>query len=284
MFDAASRSDRPTRQRANGSLRVAFKTRGAATVLDRLYQQGCLKARFPAVHGDAWMTAVTVNSSGGVTGGDRLDQRFIFAPRTTASVSAQAAERFYRAEPGVGPAELRCAIELHHRARAEWLPQETILFDGCALNRALDVSMALDAHFLGVEMLVFGRHAMGETVREGSLRDTIRLRRDGTLVWHEAVRINGAVDAILARKAVANGARAVATVLYAAPDADARLAAAREVCQTASADGTEAGCSAFDGLLVTRVLAPDSLALRRSVTTILTALRDGRALPRVWLC
>jgi urease accessory protein len=284
MFDVASRSDRPLRQRAVGSLRVAFKTRGEESAIDRLYQHGCLKARFPARERGAWITAVTLNSSGGVVGGDRLDQHFTFAAGTRVSVCAQAAERFYRADPETGPAELRCDIELEPDARVEWLPQETILFDGFALRRRLDVAMAANAYFLGVEMLVFGRAAMNETVRWGSLRDLIRVRRDGALIWHDAVRIEGAVDAILARKAVANGARGVATVIYAAPDAEARLPLTREACDVARANGVEAACSAFDSLLVLRVLAPNSLSLRQGVTTILTSLRDGRPLPRVWLC
>ncbi len=61
-------------------------------------------------------------------------------------------------------------------AAAEWLAQETILFDGCALDRRLDVELAPDSWFLAVEMLVFGRAAMGEVVREARLRDVIALQ------------------------------------------------------------------------------------------------------------
>ena len=64
-------------------------------------------------------------------------------------------------------------------ASLEWLPQETILFDRCALDRRLEIDLAADARFLGVETLVFGRTAMGERVREGYLRDLIRVRQGG---------------------------------------------------------------------------------------------------------
>ena len=300
MFDAVSRSDGPARQRAIGSLRIGFKMRGAETVLDTLYQQGCLKARLPAVEAGAWRGAVTLNSSGGVAGGDRLDTAITLAAGTQATISAQAAERFYRALPGDGPAIVRTQASVGPGARLEWLPQETILFDRCALDRRLDVAMAEDAWFLGVEMLVFGRLAMGETVRTGSLRDLIRIRRDGRLIWHDAIRMDGKIDAMLHRQAVANGASALATIVHVGPDAMARLDAvratgggdapvladedSRSMTEARVDTTTEIGASAWDGMLITRVLATTSAALRARVALVLHVLRDGRPLPRVWLC
>ena len=315
MFDAVSRSDGHTRQRAIGSLRIGFKLRGAETVLDTLYQQGCLKARLPAVEAGGWRGAVTLNSSGGVAGGDRLDTAITLADGTRASISAQAAERFYRALPGGSPAVVRTQASLGAGARLEWLPQETILFDRCALDRRLDVEMAEDAVFLGLEMLVFGRLAMGEAVRTGSLRDLIRVRRGGRLIWHDAIRMEGEIDAMLRRPAVANGARALATIVYVGPDAEARLDAVRAIGGGDAPDGvdghagipadghhdgrnlagayppsmrgdamTEIAASAWDGMLITRVLASTSANLRSAVMCVLGVLRDERPLPRVWLC
>jgi len=72
--------------------------------------------------------------------------------------------------------------------------------------------------------------------------------------------------------------RAVATLLYVAADAGARLQALHDAFR----DG-EAGASVDGDLLVARVLAPSGAELRRSVETALFALRR-RPLPRVWLC
>jgi urease accessory protein len=280
MFDAVSPSDSGAMQRAVGHLRVAFKRRGADTVLDTLYQQGCLKARFPRVDPGAWPVAVTLNTSGGVAGGDRLDVALDLAAGTRMTVTAQAAERFYRVIPGTGPSVVRTRIAVGDGAAMEWLPQETILFDRCALDRVLDIDLALDARFLGVEMLMFGRSASGERVETGSLRDLIRVRRDGVLLWHDAIRMDGAIDAALCRPAVANGARALATVLFVSSDAEGRL---DDVRAALPADA-EAGASAWNGMLLTRILAPDSASLRATVSIVLDVLRDGRALPRVWNC
>lgn len=278
MFDTTSRSDAGTLQRASGELHVSFRRRGAATVLDDLRQVGCLKARFPRVEPAAWTTAVTLNTSGGVAGGDRLSATFEIAEGARATIAAQAAERFYRALSGSEPAHVRTRVIVNTGAAAEWLPQETLLFDRCVVDRRLDVELAADASFLGVEALVFGRAAMGERVERAQLRDLIRIRRSGRLLLRDSVRLDGEVDAVLRRQAVADDARAVATVVHVGPDAEARLDAVRAVLPP------EGGASAWNSLLLARILAPTGGALRRTLIAVLAVIRGAHPLPRVWSC
>jgi urease accessory protein len=266
-------------QRATGTLRVAVKRRGTASVLADLRQEGCLKARFPRTAG--WFEAVTLNSSGGVAGGDALDAELAVGRGASATFASQAAERFYRAREVDAPARLRTRIGLAEGAAAEWLPQEAILFDGAALDRRLDVELARDAWFLGVESLVFGRTAMGERIGALWLADTISLRRAGRLILHDTVRLAGDAAGILARPAVARGGAAIATLIHVAPDAETRLDALRTAWTDAPA---ETGASSWDGILLGRVVASDGAALRTAVLAGLAALRAGRPMPRVWLC
>jgi len=161
----------------------------------------------------------------------------------------------------------------------EWLPQETILFDRSALDRRLEVDLAADARFLGVETIVFGRAAMGETVRQGWLRDLIRVRRGEELLLHDAIRLNGEIAAALARPAVGGGASVVTTMVYLAPDAGAKLDAVRDALGCA-----EAGASVWNGMMVARILGADSASVRATVVAALGVLREARPLPRVWLC
>lgn len=273
MSAAASLSEL---QRATGQLSVTMKQRDGRTVLADLRQEGCLKARFPRSEG--WPEVVMLNSGGGVAGGDRLDLALTLEQGAHAIFAAQAAERFYRALPADPPARIRTTITVAEGAAAEWLPQESILFDSCALDRTLDIQLAPTACFLGLETLVFGRRTMGETLARIRLTDRIRLSRAGDLLLHDATRLHGDA-APLSRPALAGGANAVATILYAAEDAESHLAPLREAWKD-----VEAGVSAWNGLLLARLLAPDSAALRHAVTTGLALLRAGRPLPRVWLC
>jgi urease accessory protein len=275
MYDGVSLSD--GMQRATGELRVSVKRRGEESVLDGLRQAGCLKARFSRPLTSGWFDATTLNTSGGVVGGDRLHSVISVGDGAKATIAAQAAERFYRARPDSAPSFVRATVEIGKDAAAEWLPQETILFDRCALDRRLSIDMAPGSWFLGVEMLVFGRAAMGERVVTARLNDLIRIRRGGELLFHDAIRLHGEVDRLLER--TAGGARAVATLVYVAPDAEARLDDVRTALTA-----PECGCSAWNGMLIARILAPDGAASRGRVLAALAVLRDARPMPRVWLC
>ncbi len=326
MYDAASLSDAPVLQRAVGELRVGVRVRDGRTVLDDLRQAGCLKARFP--RSDDWLNVVTLNTSGGIAGGDALDSAFVAGAGARATIAAQAAERFYRALPRSAASRVRTRIVVDEGAAVEWLPQETILFDRCSVDRRMSVELAEDAWFLGVESLVFGRAAMGEVVQRASLRDSVELRRGGRLLWHDTIRMDGEVAATLRRSAVAGGARAMATLVHVAADAEGKVDAVRAIdsprplagevgersepgegacavdrpspgaiaptpdqvrgrlspASGRGEGGAVFGVSAWDGMLVARILAADGAALRVSVIAALDVLRGSRPLPRVWLC
>ena len=279
MYDGVSLSEPSLLQRAVGELRVVVKRFGPETVLDELRQVGCLKARFPRRIVSGWMDVVMLNTGGGVVGGDRLDVAIGVGDGGQATVAAQAAERFYRTLAADAPARVRTRLTVAAGAALEWLPQETILYDRCALDRRVEVDLAVDARFLGVETVVFGRAAMGERVLHGSLRDLIRVRRGGALLLHDAIRLDGEIDATMQRAAIGGGARVVATMVYAAPDAGEKLDAVRTALGP-----TEAGASVWNGMLVARILGADSARVRATVAAALAILRDSRPLPRVWLC
>jgi urease accessory protein len=279
MYDGGSLSDTNRLQRAVGELRVTFKQSEAGTALDDLRQAGCLKARFPRRVVPDWVDMVMLNTGGGVAGGDRLDVSIAVGACGRVTVAAQAAERFYRARAGDAPSRVRTKLTVAAGAALEWLPQETILFDRCALDRRLEVDLAPDASFLGVETLVFGRAAMGEQVRQGWLRDLIRVRLGGELLLHDAIRLDDEIHARMQRAAVGGGAHVVATLVYVASDAGDKLDAVREALGAA-----EAGASVWNGMMIVRVLGADSASVRRRVVAVLDVLREARALPRVWLC
>ncbi|HBK05829.1 MAG TPA: urease accessory protein [Acetobacteraceae bacterium] len=279
MYDGGSLSEPSLLQRAVGELRVAVKRFGPETVLDELRQVGCLKARFPRRIVPGWMDVVMLNTGGGVAGGDRLDLAFRVGAGGQVTIAAQAAERFYRALAADAPSRVRTRLTVADGGALEWLPQETILFDRSALDRRLEVDLAADARFLGVETIVFGRAAMGETVRQGWLRDLIRVRRGEELLLHDAIRLNGEIAAALARPAVGGGASVVTTMVYLAPDAGAKLDAVRDALGCA-----EAGASVWNGMMVARILGADSASVRATVVAALGVLREARPLPRVWLC
>lgn len=279
-FAVTSWSEPPTAAslaRAEGRLELSFRRRGEATVLDHLYQQGCAKARFPRRETGAHMTAVTLNTSGGLTGGDRLSTRVEWGAGTSATVASQAAERAYRAIGGV-PARQETRLVVGAGAFGEWLPQETILFDDCDLARDLRIDLAPDAIFLGLEQVVFGRTARGESVERGRFRDGWRITREGRLIYADVLSLEGDMQARLDRAAAARGCRASASIV----GVGGCLAARLDEVRNALGNFPLWGASAFDDMILIRCLGQTGADLRRMVLAALAPLRGTRPIPRVW--
>jgi urease accessory protein len=270
---------RPGMQRAFGRSRVTFAVGGGRTRLADLWQEGCAKVRLPNVHDGGGPVAVLINTAGGITGGDVIDNEAGWADGATATVTSQAAERIYRRSDGVGTVRTRLSVGAG--AWGAWLPQETIVFDRAGLDRSLDIEIAEDATFTACEQLVLGRTAMGERVRTLDLVDRWRIRRDGRLVFADTLRLKGDPVAILAGGATGGGAAAMATIVRAAPGVGSAIDAVRSRLDALDGSGVEAGASAFDGLVVVRLLARDGRALRNALEPTLQHLL-GRPLPRVW--
>ncbi|MEZ0496936.1 urease accessory protein UreD [Sphingomonas sp. IW22] len=260
-LSAAARS---RHQRVDGRARVVFGIDGVRDLL----QVAPARLMFPHARGGDFPLVVTVTTSGGLTGGDRLALDIVLEPGATATIVPQSAEKLYRALPDDEPTRISTRIELGAGSRCEWLAQEAILFDGSAMRRTLDIDMAADARVLAMEMLVLGRGAMGERFASGLIHDGWRVRRDGVLVWVDALHIDGAFDDLAGAPFGMGDATALATLVYAGPDAEAQLALARGLVEAPGG-----GATAMDGLLIVRLIDADPTRLRREVMRVAGVLR-----------
>ena len=215
-----------------------------------------------------------INTSGGLTSGDQLSVAATVGAGSHLTLTTQAAERAYRAEDE--PAQVRTALSVETNACLHWLPQEMILFDHCALNRRLTIDLAPDARLLMVEPVIFGRSAMGETVVTGHFSDRVDIRRQSKPLYLDSLQFSGDIETKLAAKTSANGAKAMTSLVYVAPDAEAQINPIREILpQTA-------GVSLLrDDVLVLRMVAPDGFELRQSLVPILDRLSEN-TLPKSW--
>jgi urease accessory protein len=259
--------------RARGRVALVVGQAEGVTRRTTVAEEGSLRVRFPGRSDDR--EAVIVNVAGGIAGGDRLDLQIAINPGARLAVTTAAAEKVYRSVGPEAHAEVRLSVGAN--ATLSWLPQETILFDGSRFRRSIDIDVAAGGRLVLAECVVFGRTAMGEVVRHGSLLDRWRVRHDGRLVFAETVRLGGVVAGALAESAVAAGGAAVATVL-AVPGDDAFVQAVRGL---EGAFDSEVAASAWNGITLARIVAKDGAGLRHDLVAVLTAL--GTRLPRLWL-
>lgn len=266
-------------QRSVGSIGFAVCKREAQTVMARLYQAGALRLRLVRAEQENFATAVLLNTGGGIAGGDRLDIDIATGIDARLIISTQGAERVYRASALDDPARIDVRLVVAEGAVVEFLPQETILFDQAALTRQTRVEIAGAGRYLGVESLVFGRAAMGEIVQHLDFSDRLEIIRDGRVVFLDRLSPPQDFQQAQSHSAMLGGARAMATILLADIDAEQWLVAVR-----AALGAEQAGASAWNQLLVVRILAQSGEALRMLVRRVLNVLREGRAMPRVWGC
>lgn len=261
-------------QRVRGRGHVAAKAADGRTRLAELYQEGAAKIRLPDTFSDD-MEAVLINTAGGLTGGDRLDWSIVAGEGTSITATTQACEKIYRADSGT--AEVSTSIEAGAGAKVHWLPQESILFDNASLTRRLDADLADDAELIAVEAMLLGRKAMGESMRAGLVRDRWRIRRNGRLIHAEELKLDGDVAELTARPPVLGGQVAFATLLYAGSRSEALLPKVRSIL------GEDAGgASCWSDKLVVRLVAADGFELRKKLIPIISALRGGASVPKVW--
>jgi urease accessory protein len=253
----------PILQRTTGAAQVAFGPRG----LSRLRQQGSAKAILP--HVGAAAEVVFLNTAGGLTAGDRLSYATEVPAGLRLTATTQTAERAYRADGGVA------CVRVTHRVDGwlDWLPQETILFQGAALSRRTRVDLGPGAGCLLLEAAVLGRAAMGEVVRAVRFADRREVWQGGRPRLVEPLRIDDA--GLLSGLAGLNGARAFASMAMVMQGAEDAVGPVRAVL------GPDAAVSGFDGKLIVRMMAADGWPLRQQIVAALGVLRRA-PLPRVW--
>lgn len=265
-----------------GYAALAVKKEDGVTRLADLAQAAPLRFLFPHVAAEEPLTAVLANTSGGVVGGDTNQIRVTAMPGARVLAMGQAAEKIYRSAGETAVMEIELAAE--RDSWLEWLPQETILFEGSKLARRTKLDLAESARTLTGEILVFGRQAHGETLTTGLVRDIVEVTKDGRIAWTDVLHLEGDLRAPLDNATAFAGARASALLLLHAPDLIAHRDALRAL---EPPEGVRFGATVVSGLLVARWLAWDTLAMRRHYAAAWTLLRAAAGglparLPALW--
>lgn len=272
--------------------------RGARTVLDHLYQKGSAKARFPKVFDGGPPEAVLINLAGGITGADCFHQTMRFGDGTRAVATTQAAEKIYKASTGAAPAKVSNTLTVDANAFAEWLPQETIFFDGGRLSRRFKAILHPTARLLACEAIVFGRTAMGEIVHRGFFHDDWRIVAGERVIYADGLRFDGAIQSRLDSRTIADGGRALATVLYVGPDSEGLIDMAKQTVEPFQTRAALAAASRIGDVIVARFIAADGQALRAMLDAYVSTMRQigGQAAgeltlqpaagsaPKLWRC
>ena len=257
-------------------LSLGFRYEDNRTVLAEKFFNGPLVVQKPLYpEGNAVCHAIVVHPPAGIVGGDQLSLRVSAEPQSSALLTTPGAGKWYRSAGPWASQKLRFDVE----GSMEWLPQESIVFDGALADMESEVNLGADATYIGWEILCLGRAGSGERFSKGRIELRNKIYRCGMPVWRE----RGAIDAggrLMRSPAGLNGKSVCATLIAAAPQIDSSVVkACREIA--------EVSVTLLPGLLIARHLGDSSeMAKQRFVELgqILRPAIHGRAAqpPRIW--
>jgi len=263
-------------------LDLSFERDASRTVLAARRHLGPLrvqKALYP--EGPEICQAIIVHPPAGIVGGDRLAIAIDVGARAHAQITTPGAAKWYRSAGMDAVASTKLAVG--SGGVLEWLPQESLLFDGARAAITLRIELAADARFVGWDVVGLGRIASGERFASGRLHQTVELCHEGALAWCERAVLDGE-SAALQSGAVLAGAPVFGTMIVAgAVVDDTLLATCRSIARTC--DG--ASITRLPRVLVARYRGDSAPAARAYFALQWNALRPtlvGRAAvsPRIW--
>ncbi|MDF5721769.1 MAG: urease accessory protein UreD [Rhizonema sp. PD37] len=166
----------------HGKLNLVYAHNQGKTALIYNQNQAPLKVQRPFYpEGQEVCHSVILHTAGGVVGGDRLSSNFHLQPNAQVLITTAAASKIYRSNG----TQARQSIEVHvaENACLEWLPQETIVFNGAIYRQDLRVELATGSCWLGWEITRFGRSARGEKFLLGEWRSHTEIWQQGVPLW-----------------------------------------------------------------------------------------------------
>ncbi len=266
----------------DATLELSFARRRERTTMVRRLHQGPLMVQSPFYPGDGTCHVYVLHPPGGIAGGDRLHTRLTTAPGAQVLTTTPAASKFYRT---TGPAgEQHQRIEVDANGSFEWVPQESLVFDGARARSTTQVELSPSARFFGWETWALGRPARGEHFSHGSIDQTLDVRIGGSPVLIERMRMGAADDFKDAPWGL--GGHCAFTTAYAYPADVGTLDLVRHFLEQAEEVAT-AGATLLGKLLVVRGLGTGTRTLiswQRALWALLrpSVLGLDACPPRVW--
>ena len=149
-----------------------------------------------------------------IVSGDQLDFDVGVGVGPRALVTTPSATKIYRSD-GRRAAQ-RTRLSVARGAALEWLPQETIIFDGARVDLQTTVSLDEGAVFIGWDVQCLGRPAIAERFTSGECESGLEISRAGRLLFLERALYAGGSDVLAGGYGLA-GHSAFGTMVAVAP-------------------------------------------------------------------
>ena len=259
-------------EKSIGRLEIKIKNQN----LQKLYQQGSLKALMPDFH-ENLKQLMLINTAGGITSGDEYDYEFEI-DNSNLCISTQAAEKIYSGFDN--PANLKIKLNLSNNSSLFWLPKELILFNNCNLKRKINFNLSKDSNLILCENIIFGRTSMKEVFEKGYFSDFWNINIDDKLIHTEAINTNSFEKKNFNSFSTLNNNSAVATIIIVGKKFLNNINNLSETLT--NNENTTSNYSMWDNKLIVRLLSKDSYNLKFAIDKILPYFFEGSKIPKIW--
>lgn len=182
----------PNQQTATGDrewhahLRLGLQQRGVKTVLATTRHIGPLRVQRPFYpEADGCCHVYLLHPPGGMVIGDSLQIDADIGADAGALLTTPSAGKIYGAQGSRLRQQQKINLKIQNGACLEWLPQETIVFDGANGNLQTVVCLTGSATFFGWDIVRLGRTASGEKFTRGQCKQIIEVWRDNQPLFIE---------------------------------------------------------------------------------------------------
>ncbi|MEQ9672001.1 urease accessory protein UreD [Coleofasciculus sp. G2-EDA-02] len=269
-----------------GSLELVYADDQGKTRLVRDRITSPLKVQRPFYpEGQRVCHTVVLHTAGGIVGGDRLSQTIHLQENAQALITTAAASKIYRSNGQ--RANQRIHIHVEAGACLEWLPQETIVFNGAVYQQQMTVELAPGASWLAWEITRFGRTARKERFLQGDWRSHSEIWQQGRPLWIDRQWLPG--EAVLDSPHGLAGQPIVGTLIWIGQPVSSEIVDNARSLWTASQRQGEAGVTQTQAQgLLCRYRGSSTTEVRNWFTQVwqclrLTYLGRNVSQPRVWL-
>ena len=255
-------------------LTLGFGRDGTRSVLVQRDAAGPLVVQKPLYpEGEEVCHAIVVHPPGGIAGGDDLRIDVKADAHAAAVLTTPGATKWYRSAGAWATQKLSFEVA----GTLEWLPRETIVFDGALAELECEVRLSGAARYIGWELVCLGRTGSGERFSRGRLRIDARIARDGKLLWMERGEVEGG-GALMRSPVGLAGKTVFGSLIAVAPTFESSLV---NRCRTLGST------TVLPGLLVARYLGDsteEAFDRFRSLWSLLRPAVSGRDAvePRIW--
>jgi urease accessory protein len=277
------RHRREMRPAWKAELALVFRHLDQKTFVAERRHEGPLVVQKPLYpEGPGVCHCVLVHAPGGIAGGDTLALDLRLERNARALITTPAATKWYKADGRMARQEVRLSVA--SGAVLEWLPLESILFKEADAMIGATIALKGDAVFAGWEITCLGRRASGEDFRQGALRQSLEIARDGRLVWNDRLALSGG-DRMLSSRVGLDGHHVTGSMAVAGPGM--LPAVLLETCRALALQSGEGRVTALPEIVSARYLGGSAEHAKNYFESIRQVLRPWYAAlhahrPRIW--